>query len=204
MERIEINDGLIMLATAGQEGVYMHLMPDDLECLEDVQSHARRAEIATWRALVRMEMGGVDIYYDAVGRPVVSPGGKWNYIGVTHTGGRVAVIFSGNPCAIDMELTTRDFSRAMPRFLSQGERLLPEVDDPLFLPAVWCAKETLYKLIGRPGADFIGDMRIEAVDFSANVIFAAVSDDDGWTSYPLNIIHHPQDGLLIVYSTLHS
>lgn len=56
----------------------------------------------------------------------------------------------------------RDFGRAAVRFASAEERQLS--DSPLLLPALWCAKETLYKYSGRRNLDLLRDLRIERFD----------------------------------------
>ena len=48
------------------------------------------------------------------------------------------------------------------RFASAEERQLS--DSPLLLPALWCAKETLYKYSGRRNLDLLRDLRIERFD----------------------------------------
>ena len=52
--------------------------------------------------------------------------------------------------------------RAAVRFASAEERQLS--DSPLLLPALWCAKETLYKYSGRRNLDLLRDLRIERFD----------------------------------------
>lgn len=76
--------------------------------------------------------------------------------------GYVAVCFSDRPCAVDIEPLARDFGRAAVRFASAEERQLS--DSPLLLPALWCAKETLYKYSGRRNLDLLRDLRIERFD----------------------------------------
>lgn len=66
------------------------------------------------------------------------------------------------PCAVDIEPLARDFGRAAVRFASAEERQLS--DSPLLLPALWCAKETLYKYSGRRNLDLLRDLRIERFD----------------------------------------
>lgn len=110
-----------------------------------------------WRSIVYRRLPDAEIAYNAVGAPVVC-----NYplhIGVSHCPGYVAVCFSDRPCAVDIEPLARDFGRAAVRFASAEERQLS--DSPLLLPALWCAKETLYKYSGRRNLDLLRDLRIE-------------------------------------------
>ena len=173
MTRIETDNGLILITPVNAEDYQDRLLTADTDFIGSVQSPWRKKEIAAWRALVRMELGDVTISYNEVGAPVVSGSGKWSHIGVTHTKGYAAVIFSNSPCAIDMERTDRDFSNAAPRFVSQAESRLPGAADPFFLPAVWCAKETLYKISGCRELDLLRNIRILSVDFDAQIIKGA-------------------------------
>lgn len=112
-----------------------------------------------WRAIVRRELPGADIRYNAVGAPVVT-----NYpvhVSVAHCPGWVAVALSDRPCAVDIEPANRDMSRAAERFATPQELAS---GDPL---AVWCGKEALYKYAGRPGLDFRRDLRIERIEADA-------------------------------------
>ena len=47
---------------------------------------------------------------------------------------------------------------------------LTGAEHPLFMAAAWCAKEALYKCLGRSGVDFVADMRIAAVDLESGAI----------------------------------
>ena len=121
---------------------------------------SRREEFLMWRSIVYRRLPDAEIAYNAVGAPVVC-----NYplhIGVSHCPGYVAVCFSDRPCAVDIEPLARDFGRAAARFASAEERQLS--DSPLLLPALWCAKETLYKYSGRRNLDLLRDLRIERFD----------------------------------------
>jgi phosphopantetheinyl transferase len=126
---------------------------------------SRRSEWLTWRAVVRERLGrDVAISYDAEGAPVVNRG----HIGVSHTRGWVAVVWSPEPCAVDIELLTRNISpTTASRYISAEERTLADSVEPLFPVAVWCAKEATYKYARTPGLDFLQDLHITSSDLSA-------------------------------------
>ena len=135
---------------------------EDLLCASRFGSPHRRAEFLAWRRIVRRELGnGVRLEYSPVGAPVVAD--EDIYIGVSHCRDAVAVIISPRRCAVDIEPLARDFSKAVPRFVSDAER--PLSDDGRLAAALWCAKETLYKYSGRRELDLLRDIRIEEVDF---------------------------------------
>ncbi len=125
----------------------------------------RCREWLTWRMLVRRELGrGVRIAYDSAGAPVL-PDGEAS-LGVSHCEGCVVVCLADRPCAVDVEVLTRDFSRAASKYMTSDERML--ADDPHWPAVVWCAKETLYKYAGRRELDLLRDLRIERVDPAAD------------------------------------
>lgn len=136
----------------------LRLVPErDLRLAAALKPASRREEFLMWRSIVYRRLPDAEIAYNAVGAPVVC-----NYplhIGVSHCPGYVAVCFSDRPCAVDIEPLARDFGRAAVRFASAEERQLS--DSPLLLPALWCAKETLYKYSGRRNLDLLRDLRIE-------------------------------------------
>ena len=139
----------------------LRLVPErDLRLAAALKPASRREEFLMWRSIVYRRLPDAEIAYNAVGAPVVC-----NYplhIGVSHCPGYVAVCFSDRPCAVDIEPLARDFGRAAVRFASAEERQLS--DSPLLLPALWCAKETLYKYSGRRNLDLLRDLRIERFD----------------------------------------
>ena len=126
----------------------------------------RRREYLTWRAVVRRELGrGVVVTYAPNGAPQVDCG---VHIGISHSHNIVAVVIGDGPCAVDTEPAGRSFEQVRRRYLSVTEAALS--DDERLPAAVWCAKETLYKLAGRPDTDFLRDIAVTAVDFAAGTV----------------------------------
>lgn len=200
IRKIEIRDGLIVIVpTAADSKFEQWLSASDREYIAGLALPRRRTEAAAWRAAVRMEGIAGDIVYNAVGAPVMPENDHWSHMGVTHSCEYAAVIFSRQPCAIDMERTDRDFSRAAPRFISEAETCIPGSENSLFMAAVWCAKETLYKLSGREGLDLLGDLRIISIDFRSGTIMCSIrSVDDQWTEYAPKMLLF--DSCLLVYT----
>ena len=115
----------------------------------------REAESAAWRRIVRERLGDdIVISYNEHGAPVlvagdgnvdggvavkVNPAG---YIGVSHTQGWVAVVWSPEPCAVDIELKTRKISPATAARIG----IAPDI-------AAWCAWEAAYKYRSVAGHD---------------------------------------------------
>ena len=124
-------------------------------------SAVRRAEFLTWRAAVRRELGrDVRIAYDANGAPCLP--GRAERISVSHCPGRVAVVLSEGPCAVDIESETRNFGRVIARYMTPCERRLSE--SALWPAVAWCAKEALYKYAGRRELDLLRDLRLLEAD----------------------------------------
>ncbi|MDR0907803.1 MAG: 4'-phosphopantetheinyl transferase superfamily protein [Rikenellaceae bacterium] len=167
-------------ASTDLEALREWVTPEEWEAAA-MNSTARRSEWLTWRALVRQRLGrDVAISYDTQGAPIVDKG----CIGVSHTRGWVAVVWSAEPCAVDIELTARAISSVTARrFISPEERALPDSTNPLFPVAVWCAKEAAYKfahaagLVARTadGLDFLKELRITSSDLSAGKMSVSIS-----------------------------
>lgn len=136
------------------------------------RNERRRYEYLTWRAIVRQQLGReVAITYNTLGAPEVDCGGV--FISVAHCRDCVAVRISGRCCAVDVEPTSRDFSKAASRYVSSSEQMLSQ--SPLLNGLLWCAKETLYKYSGRNNLNFLTDLRVDSIHFDANP--AAVGTD---------------------------
>lgn len=142
-------------------------------------SQQRRREYLMWRGIVRRELGPqTEISYLPSGKPTVNH--PDTYIGVSHCRDFAAVIISSQPCAVDIEPLSRNFSRAAERCCTPSERALS--DDPRLAAALWCAKETLYKYApandGRRAVSFTDDIRIESVDFNRGTIAGRILGGD--------------------------
>lgn len=154
-------------------------------------SPGRRREYLAWRAVVRRSLGRETVIaYDAAGAPVL-PGSPVR-ISVAHCPGRVAVCLSDAPCAVDVEPETRDFGRALPRYLTQDEQALSQ--DPLWPAAAWCAKEALYKFAERRGLELLRDLRLRRVDFAAGWIEGGIGE-----GAPCRLRIFRADGYIAVY-----
>lgn len=155
-------------------------MPEDIETLRrsigaeewatamSMKSTRRRAEWLTWRAVVGERLGRGAVSYDADGAPVLPEG--MGHIGVSHTKGWVAVVWSPEPCAVDIELVSRDIGRTADRFISTAENALSDYAHPFFPVSAWCAKEAAYKLVRTPGLDFLKDIVIVSSDIDRGIM----------------------------------
>ncbi len=138
-------------------------------------SARRRAELLTWRAMVRRAIGReVSIGYNPIGAPILHDSPL--RISVSHCTDRVAVCICENPCGVDIERADRNFLRALPRYLSDEEQGL--CADPRWPGVAWCAKETLYKYAGEQGLDLLEDLHLLSVDLATGTLTGQIKNGE--------------------------
>ncbi|MCD7970706.1 MAG: 4'-phosphopantetheinyl transferase superfamily protein [Alistipes sp.] len=143
--------------------------PADRLSADRFRNIQRRTQHLAARAALRAIAPTASIAYNENGAPELTAADvEYSHVGFSHCDGAAAVIVGRRPCAIDIENASRDFSKAMPRFVSQRECRLPAAGHPLFAPAMWCAKETLYKFAGIPGLDLLRDLEVTALDLPSD------------------------------------
>ena len=138
---------------------------DRREAAAFLSAHRRR-EFLSWRAFLYRELGTpVNIAYEASGAPRITSTTTPSplYIGVSHCLTHAAVCWSESRCAVDIELTDRNFERVRSRYLTPDEERL--CSRPDWLCIAWCAKECLYKLAGEQGLDLLRDLHLHAATF---------------------------------------
>ena len=149
----------------------------ELESLEGISSKSRRAERLAWRGLLRKVAGEeCQVSYSKQGAPCIE-NSQYKYISVSHCADCVALLLSDKPCGVDVERVERNFERVARKYISDAEREGLPVDSPLKMAAVWCAKETLYKMMSREGVDFLRDIELLRLDVEAGEIEARLLDE---------------------------
>lgn len=152
-------------------------LPDDCPLITEQERSAamsmprlrRRREWLMWRAVVREHLGeDTQIGYDAVGAPILID--RNGYIGVSHNREQVAVMYSENRCAVDIETLSRRFDKIASKYMTDAERLLDGAEHHLFPAAAWCAKEAVYKYSGRSHAGFLRDIAITGCDWQNMIL----------------------------------
>lgn len=125
-------------------------------------SDKRKLEWLAVRALLKEMLGEEkEIAYLPSGKPYLADGSGW--ISFSHTQGYVAVAFCPfEEVGIDIERYGDKVKRVAHKFIRKDEE--PSIrnaeDEVNALLVHWSAKETLYKLIGLEGVDFLEDLRI--------------------------------------------
>ena len=94
-----------------------------------------------------------DLFYDENGKPHLKDG---KYISITHSFSFSAVIISEGMVGIDIEKQRDKITMIAHKFIDYEFNYLTEddVDYIKKLTAIWCVKESLYKLYATPGLSF--------------------------------------------------
>ena len=121
-------------------------------CHEEVllfRSEARRKERLAVRVLLKRMLGKYhEIAYYSSGKPYLTDG--YGHISISHTKGFATVIFSKDrEVGVDIECYSERVCKIKSRFINLEEEKFIDTDqESKHLMICWCAKETLYKLIG--------------------------------------------------------
>lgn len=175
---INLPDGLLAVEPIAElELLEAQATVAELESLEGISSKSRRAERLAWRGLLRKVAGEeCRVTYSKQGAPRIE-NSQYKYLSVSHCADCVALLLSDKPCGVDVERVERNFERVARKYISDAEREGLPVDSPLKMAAVWCAKEALYKMMGREGVDFLKDIEIIKLDVEAGEIEARLLDE---------------------------
>ncbi|MBN1199250.1 MAG: 4'-phosphopantetheinyl transferase superfamily protein, partial [Bacteroidales bacterium] len=107
----------------------------------------------------------IGIRYDPFGKPFLASGRA--DISFAHTGKLAAAICSStNKVGIDLEQVREKITRVASRFLTPEELEMTSGKDHLeIMTLFWAAKETLYKINGKPDLDIQSDLCIGSFDY---------------------------------------
>ncbi len=102
----------------------------------------------------------VEIYYDSNGKPHLA--NDTRYISISHSYNKLVIIVNTNEATgVDVELIRDKITNIKHKFLSNAE-LLDCNNDVEKLLIYWGAKETLYKIYGLKGVNFIDNLSINS------------------------------------------
>ena len=164
----------------------------DLQSIEAFTSPSRCAERLAWRRVLRRLSPDAEVEYEPSGAPLLK-NSPYTYISVSHCRDVVAVVLSCAKCGVDVERVDRDFARVAERYMTAAESAL--CSEEWWAAAVWCAKECLYKMAGREGADFKRDIVVESVDTSTSQILCRAYGEPITLHYAM-----PDEKHLLAYS----
>lgn len=193
---ITLPDGLLAVEPIGElSELEAQATAAEIESLEGITAKSRRAERLAWRRLLRKVAGEeCRVTYSKQGAPRIE-NSQYKYLSVSHCADCVALLLSDKPCGVDVERVERNFERAARRYISPKERENLAVDSNLKMAAVWCAKEALYKMMGREGVDFLKDIEILKLNIEAGEMEALLL---GEQLVQLRIVQ-PDEAHILVY-----
>jgi 4'-phosphopantetheinyl transferase len=179
------------------------LDPAEEELLASFKNETRKKQWLCYRLIIQELLGskGSSLKYDNFGKPYFSDTSM--AVSVSHSGEFAAVILSNSLCVgIDVEKIRDRVERIKERFLSVSE--LNRIGSENRLEKLyihWGAKESLYKIHGRPEVDFINDISIEPFDY----LCTGEGSCKAWMRTPgetgiYEIIYRKIDEYMLVYA----
>ena len=131
--------------------------------LERVSAEKRRQERFASRMLLKELLGEeARVDYHSTGAPFLACVPL--YISISHTKDYVAVILDKRPTGIDIEYRSDRILKIRSRFMNPEH----EVEHLLIH---WCAKETLFKIIGQEGVDFQKHLHVNPFPYLSSGTF---------------------------------
>jgi phosphopantetheinyl transferase len=113
----------------------------------------QRGFLSVRKLLAEFDYFDDDLFYDEHGKPHLKDGKQ---ISITHSFNFSAVIVSDGKVGIDIEKQRDKITIIAHKFIDYEFNYLKEVDKGYIkkLTAIWCVKESLYKLFATPGLSF--------------------------------------------------
>lgn len=139
---------------------------DYVPFLESIRTENRKKEWLAVRVLTKELVGEeTPIMYRPNGAPYLPE--KDFHISISHTKGYVAVILSDQePVGIDIEYRAERILKIRDKFLSKEENQAIDIEHEVeHLLLYWCAKETLFKIIGQGNVDFIAHLHVQPFSY---------------------------------------
>ncbi|MCF7568445.1 4'-phosphopantetheinyl transferase superfamily protein [Sabulilitoribacter arenilitoris] len=130
------------------------LKPKSLERVLSMKSEMhQRGFLSVRKLLAEFGYSDKDLFYDENGKPHLKDGKQ---ISITHSFNFSGVIVSDSVIGIDIEKQRDKISIISHKFIDYEFNYLDENDADYIkkLTAIWCVKESLYKLYATPGLSF--------------------------------------------------
>ena len=134
-------------------------------------SERRKMEWLSVRVLLySMLQEDKEIGYSPEGKPYLTDHSF--FISISHTKGYVAVIFYKRPTGIDIEYRSDRILKIRSRFMNPEEEAGIDLEHEVeHLLIHWCAKETLFKIIGQEGVDFQKHLHVNPFPYLSSGTF---------------------------------
>ena len=140
------------------------MLPSDNELfkkIKNIKNHQRKLEWLASRVLLYKHTNTVPIVeYTEIGKPFIF--GLSKNISISHTIGYAAIVISESaPAGIDIERQRERILRIGSRFLHADESsFIPSGEEINYYTLIWCAKETLFKMLKRNDIIFNEELKI--------------------------------------------
>ena len=133
---------------------------------ERVSAEKRRQERFASRVLLKELLGEeVRVDYHSTGAPFLACVPL--YISISHTKDYVAVILDKRPTGIDIEYRSDRILKIRSRFMNPEEEAgIDKEHETEHLLLHWCAKETLFKMIGQEEVDFLHHLHVRPFPYA--------------------------------------
>lgn len=138
---------------------------------ERVSAEKRRQERFASRMLLKELLGEeARVDYHSTGAPFLACVPL--YISISHTKDYVAVILDKRPTGIDIEYRSDRILKIRSRFMNPEEEAGIDLEHEVeHLLIHWCAKETLFKIIGQEGVDFQKHLHVNPFPYLSSGTF---------------------------------
>ena len=161
--------------------------------LELIRIEQRRREWLACRVLLQeLTDAPVRIAYRPSGAPYLPDSSL--HISISHTKGYAAVLLQDRPAVgIDIEYRSERVSKIRSRFMNPEEEAgIDKEHETEHLLLHWCAKETLFKMIGREEVDFLHHLHVRPFPYAKEGSFTVYETRTGErTVYRLNYLVTP-------------
>jgi 4'-phosphopantetheinyl transferase EntD len=139
------------------------LLEDDKQKLASFRLEARKKEWLAVRVLVKKLLGkSRRIFYKESGAPYFNDIDL--HIGISHTNGFAGIAVAPMKTSLDMEKASPRIERVFQRFVNEDElSFIPSDDRINYYNLIWCAKETLFKLLDRHDVIFKKNFNVRPV-----------------------------------------
>lgn len=137
--------------------------------LDELHTETRRREWLACRVLLQELLGhSARIAYHPNGAPYLADS-EWS-VSLSHTKGYAAVLLQGDPAAgIDIEYRSARVLKIRNRFMNPEEEAgIDPKHETEHLLLHWCAKETLFKMIGQEDVDFCKHLHVQPFPYAKN------------------------------------
>ncbi len=169
MEVIVKNNNFTIAVSKIQELEFYEFLLENTDFKKNVKifsSHHRKCEWLNTHYLIYQLTGIIQKYHFNENNKPVATESK-HLLSISHSDNYTAIALSNNiQVGIDIEEHNRNFTKIAPKFLHKNELLY--LNNNFFCQLIWCAKESLYKLINSASPNFASDY--ETINIAKNVI----------------------------------